>query len=1780
MKHTKNLIYLIILLVSIGFSKNTISQNSCANSYTLIPQNISAVRSGSLSEAWYEFTANEDTIDLEVNSLNGTLVNKIELYSGSCGSLTRIGFDTISNSSDSVLRIYKENLVLNNVYKVKLSSTSTMSKYDLMLLTVRGPFLIAYDVNQIPYSYCVNQNGIGNNQIICGVTGNCNLTACPTQTLYFKLFLNNNCNCTSGNTNWYFSSLVSNISNLSYLMEKINICPGSNPFVQVVIPSNASGGYLIWADITGPCMPCQSTGTMTTAQFSLTVIPNFTTSPIVSASPICENLPGLVDFGGGNIGTVLTYTYGDLSSGNTPVHTYTSSGTYTVTKQETAGFCTGQILTDQIQVTPLAITVSLEYVCGTNINLTKNVSCNLSSTGIYHNNTWSIINSSGTTIYTVNSGTNTTINYVFPANGTYTVVMGTTVFSGPNAGTYSDTQVIVVNGNVSNPTPVALSASTNTICLGQSSILTVSGASTYTWSTGVNTTTISVNPTVTTTYSVIGTNPCGTNTAAIIVSVIALPSITAVANPTAVCLGNSSVITASGASTYTWSNGTPSNSISVTPSVTTIYTVTGTSSAGCINTKTVSLTVKSLPSLTLNPAYNAICIGASFTITASGASTYSWNTGATTPSIAVITPAATKEFTVIGTGSNGCSSTKTYTLYVNPLPTLTVVATPTIVCFTSSTLSASGANTYTWSNSATTSTTVVSPSVTTTYTVTGTSSVGCVAQKTISLTYGPTSPTITVNSNTNIVCSGSTTLTASGGASYTWSPGGTTTATIAVSPTVASIYTVTSTYGPGCGAYSFTTMVNPVVSTLCCSAATSTLGTSLTNTVSVTAGTYTTSSAVVYVQGCITFTANTSYSGYTFRMAPGASIRVHPNKTLTLTNCKLYSCSELWDGIYLMNDFNYWCGNIIVTNSTIEDMYNGIVMDYNNMTLNPSAPSGTISITGSTLNKNYVSVQMRNNSSGFTGSATNNYLLSLKTSTISSYASTTSPGISLKPSSIATYTYAYNDITNGTMGTSAPYLNFPRTFIGIKLNELNYRNNVIVGDFTNSSNTNTFDNLDFGVNGTNVTTKVYNNYFKNITGSPKQMDLDSWSFLATGPDEIGIAVAITETTTANAYAVIVGNNTNLPSGGNPFPRGNKFEDCNKGIKIHNVRYATAKANYFTAATTSTLVQTTMGTPPMQITITNPNTYYFYKAQNAEFITAVGTTANMSYNYIRNHATGIYANHTVVSSSITPAMDITDNDIAAPSSTGYCMQAIQTDQAGGINFGTDKLNIYNNTITQVYRGIIANSVLNGLLIKNNAITVEGTSKTLNYGSTSLRTGVILNNCQYGYVKGNSFTQNGSLPTTTTTAQYINGVYVTNSTNTKVECNSATTLGRCFVFQQSCAGSSWKVNAMSGSYTGLELRTGGVIGQQGASSGSPNLSANTWTNVTRETNAVSSHSVNSTSVLYLRVNSTGLKTEPTLNFASGGSAAYSATLSGIQALTSGTSYTCNSGSAQRLMNGDTNTSSNNGNSAKTTQETDTLLVYSLLAVQNEADYEFFPEEMTYLNKQSVFKLLDADSIQAVNGTVLDHFYQDQQNSAIDKLTDVQKAIANDDVTNADAINSTLGKMNTVEYKHQRANELVIKYMQNHLYAFSPQEMNDLFNMASECIAKGYYVVQCRNLVNIIQNTVVNFDDNCEEEANTSRKQKAVAMSRVEGQTTNFYLYPNPNNGSMILDYDLGNYTNAKVNVFDITGKVISTYKLSDTKGILQMNEQNLNNGVYFYRILIGEKIIKTDKIVIIK
>jgi hypothetical protein len=51
---------------------------------------------------------------------------------------------------------------------------------------------------------------------------------------------------------------------------------------------------------------------------------------------------------------------------------------------------------------------------------------------------------------------------------------------------------------------LSLTASSKTICLGETTTIAISGATSYTWSTAANTTSISVSPTITSTYSVVG----------------------------------------------------------------------------------------------------------------------------------------------------------------------------------------------------------------------------------------------------------------------------------------------------------------------------------------------------------------------------------------------------------------------------------------------------------------------------------------------------------------------------------------------------------------------------------------------------------------------------------------------------------------------------------------------------------------------------------------------------------------------------------------------------------------------------------------------------------------------------------------------------------------------------------------------------------------------------------------------------------------------------------------------------------------------------------------------------------------------------------------------------------------------------------------------------------------------------------------------------------------------------------------------------------------------------
>jgi hypothetical protein len=257
-----------------------------------------------------------------------------------------------------------------------------------------------------------------------------------------------------------------------------------------------------------------------------------------------------------------------------------------------------------------------------------------------------------------------------------------------------------------------------------------SGAGSYTIQGG----SAVVSPTVSSTYTVMGTSSEGCLSQA-----FATSSITVYSNPTisvnsgSICVGQSFTMSPSGASSYTFQGG----SVVVSPTVSSTYTVVGTSSEGCFGIATVSLVVSPSINVTLIASHTAVCYGSGVTLTAVGATSYTWLPYASLDSQngnqVTASPTVSTTFTVIG-DQNGCSKTVTITVTVHPKldalagkDTMVYIGYAPMECIKLQG-SASGGSmpfVYTWSNGSATATTNVCPKTTTTYTLLVTDANGC-----------------------------------------------------------------------------------------------------------------------------------------------------------------------------------------------------------------------------------------------------------------------------------------------------------------------------------------------------------------------------------------------------------------------------------------------------------------------------------------------------------------------------------------------------------------------------------------------------------------------------------------------------------------------------------------------------------------------------------------------------------------------------------------------------------------------------------------------------------------------------------------------------------------------------------------------------------------------------------------------------------------------------------------------------------------------------------------------
>jgi uncharacterized repeat protein (TIGR01451 family) len=337
--------------------------------------------------------------------------------------------------------------------------------------------------------------------------------------------------------------------------------------------------------------------------------------------------------------------------------------------------------------------------------------------------------------------------------------------------------------NVVVTTPPAMSITASgptTFCAGGSVVLTANGGTSWAWSNGATTQSITVNTSGT--FSVVGTSGgCSASSAPTTVTVNPAPVVT-ITGPTSTCVGAPITLDAgAGFASYSWNNGANTQTITVSPTSTTNYIVTVTDGSSCSASDSHTVTVSANPTATIN-APAGVCensTGNSANVAAQAGATYDWTIGNGTITAGLGTNAITFTAGSSGTVTLGvvvtaasCTSTGNVNVPITTPPTVTITGPATACAGTSVTLDpGAGFASYLWSNGSTSQTITVISNVDETHTVTVTSASGCTATDSHTVTRtGAPAATINAPSSANPNQSGLiANVPVQPGATYAWS---------------------------------------------------------------------------------------------------------------------------------------------------------------------------------------------------------------------------------------------------------------------------------------------------------------------------------------------------------------------------------------------------------------------------------------------------------------------------------------------------------------------------------------------------------------------------------------------------------------------------------------------------------------------------------------------------------------------------------------------------------------------------------------------------------------------------------------------------------------------------------------------------------------------------------------------------------------------------------------------------------------------------------------------------
>jgi gliding motility-associated-like protein len=453
----------------------------------------------------------------------------------------------------------------------------------------------------------------------------------------------------------------------------------SNP---LATPATTSNYTLTVTDVNG-CVSAPS-APVTVTVFTQPAAPTITAS---GPTTFCQGGEVTLSASGG-----VTYLWSNGASGSSI--TVNTSGSYTVVLTDANGCSSPASAAVVVNVTPgppvPSITANgpLVFCQGGNVQLT----------------------SSASNSYEWSTG-ETGVSMIATTSGVYSVTIADAL------GCESTSLPITVTVNPLPTQPVITAQSAAAFCPGGSTVLQAPAASSWLWSNGAVTQTISVNTTGVFSVTLTDANGCSSpvsaNFATTLYPAPTAPIITATGKTT-FCQGESVTLSVPTAQSYLWSNGQTTQAITV--NVSGVFSVETVNLNGCQapTSAPVPVTMNPRPTAPVISAAQTLsfCDGQTVVLNANPTTGITWSTGANTASIEV---GATGAYTATYTDPNGCLSFASNSLVVTVIPlanTPVITANgPTDVCQGDSvTLSSSAAASYLWSNGSTSNSITVTSS--------------------------------------------------------------------------------------------------------------------------------------------------------------------------------------------------------------------------------------------------------------------------------------------------------------------------------------------------------------------------------------------------------------------------------------------------------------------------------------------------------------------------------------------------------------------------------------------------------------------------------------------------------------------------------------------------------------------------------------------------------------------------------------------------------------------------------------------------------------------------------------------------------------------------------------------------------------------------------------------------------------------------------------------------------------------------------------------------------------